>query len=67
VGDSVTLTAGPGFTVTDVIREVQLEHTPSDGLRVTPTAGGWDADPLRQLPKKLAGAYKAIRNLHVSR
>jgi hypothetical protein len=67
VGDSVTLAVGPGFTVTDIIRETQLSFTPGEGLRVTPLAGGWDSDPLHALPKKLTVAFRAIRNLIVSR
>lgn len=39
VGDKVTISVATGVSITDVLRTATLEHTVSDGFKVTPSVG----------------------------
>lgn len=63
VGDLVKVEVVPGVTRTDLLREVSLEWTTSDGLKVQPVMGDPDAAPERLLTKTLRDLSQGLKTL----
>lgn len=59
MGDVLTLAVG-GVTVTDTLREATLSWSATDGVQVTPSVGGWDATPGRQLMDVITRMVRAV-------
>lgn len=66
VGDLVTVQLDTGATVTDVLREATLTHSPDNGVDVTPLVGenpGGEA----AIARAIAALTRSVRNLHAGR
>ncbi|MDQ0735337.1 Gp37-like protein [Arthrobacter agilis] len=63
-GDIVTAVVGPGIEVTDVVREVSLDWSRSNGLSLSAVIGPKD-DPMEQLMKAITTLARGVTDLRV--
>jgi hypothetical protein len=63
VGDTITINIGGGFTVTDILREAELNWTRENGLTVNPSIGERANDPMTTFVRRVSQAIKAVRDL----
>jgi hypothetical protein len=63
-GDVVTAVVGPGIEVTDVVREVTLDWSRNDGLKLSAAIGPKD-EPLEQIMKALMALARGVTDLRV--
>lgn len=65
VGDRVTTRLVPGApAITDILREVSLTWTASDGLIITPVIGERADDPNQTFARAVASVARAVRNIN---
>jgi hypothetical protein len=62
VGDVVTLLVA-GIPITDTVREATLSWTAREGVKVTPSVGGWDNSPLKKFGRDVAAIAKNVAKL----
>lgn len=67
LGTAVTVQLTGGPPVTEVVREVQIDLTPGDGLTVVPRVGHRTDDPVYVLAATTAALAGAVRQLRASR
>lgn len=63
-GDVVTAVVGPGIEVTDVVREVTLDWSKEDGVKLSAVIGPKD-EPLEQIMKALMALARGVTDLRV--
>ena len=65
VGDKVSMKVGPGLTLTDTLREAELNWTFEDGVTATPSVGEITDNPDRAFAQALRNSATRIRKIEV--